>query len=153
MHYAQNALINYIPLNFQPALKTVKPYAGELKDINRLMELLPAAMPVYVDGSHGKNKEWFKFDLLIITETCVTDKDANWLENLKLLAQFVWYFREHYIIPNSNLASFGNYILSHDPEEFKTRKVLITDQIAVTALTLQLTNSAVNLIGIPEPPI
>lgn len=94
MYDTQKAIVDH--LKKIDLARTVKPYAGEVKDAVKLRNLLPAIFTVFVSGTPGAHNPSFRFDLLIITETRTLDKQDNIEANLQLSQKVVDYLRDNW---------------------------------------------------------
>src|SRR3990167_10030052 len=98
MYNCQQSLMIHIANEFTaPILKTLKEYAGEIGDANKLTAITPACLMKYDNGQPMAEQPWHVFDLLVVTDSQVFDKEANQNSNLQLCSSLVDYLQEHHI--------------------------------------------------------
>lgn len=95
----QNSIINHLKRGFQtPVIRTIKDYAGELQDANRLTQLLPAVLVMYIDGLPTAEQKEFEFDLITVVQNSTLEKILAYETNLGLASEVTKYLRENYLI-------------------------------------------------------
>jgi len=132
---AQQSLIAHLTVEFPST--TLKEYAGEVSDANKLCEVLPAVLVFYAGGDPMAQEPTHIFDILVMTESDILDKEEAKNNNLDLLSQVNQYLRDNYtFLPHDS--STGSYAI--DKELVQARTILQTNQITIIALNVSITD-------------
>lgn len=95
----QNHLILHLQRGFpEPTVRTIKEYAGDLKDANKLTQLLPAILVIFIDGRPAAQEPDYEFDLLIVVQNPTLEKLVSQQSNLDLVSQVAAYLEANYLI-------------------------------------------------------
>jgi hypothetical protein len=133
MFNCQQALITHLKTNFNA--HTVDAYAGQVKDANKLCEILPAILCMYVDGTPVDEEPIHNFDLICVTENDILDKLTGRNVNLKLTSDVSRWIKENRVFRPEE--GSGSYAILTD-REIPARTILIDDRFCITALALKI---------------
>ena len=103
MDKTQDALIAHIKNS--GIFKTVKPYVGEIKNAQKLTTILPAALVICLTGALKLGQTRTTFDIIVISESKVFDKEKNLSNNLSNTSALLHYCEE-------------NMVFSHEGETY-----------------------------------
>ena len=130
MYNCQTNLITHLATGFSsPTVRTIKAYAGELRDASKVTEIVPAILVLYDDGEPISQEKYHNFEIIILTESRVLDKVTNQENNLALSSQVAAWLKAN---PTFLKSGGGTYYVH--PEKMHARTGAITDRFAVVLL-------------------
>lgn len=139
MDKMQKALIKHI--NDSGIFKTVKPYAGEIKDAVKLTSIIPAALIVFMTGSIKENKTRGAFDVLVISESKTFDKTKSVQDNLKYAGDLLRYCNENLVFDyegDSYIFNRDIYQSQESDHPFTAEMILQNDRYTIIAVHLSV---------------
>ena len=135
MLFCQDALLHHIGVEFtSPTVKTLKPYAGEIREPATLTQLVPSVFSVYTDGLPVSENPEHRFDLVCVTESRVLNKETSKNANLQLSTDICQYLKDKPIFTRQGGTGKGTYHV--DPEQTQARIGSITDRHAIVIISL-----------------
>lgn len=137
MYTDQYAVIQHLTAgktdNFSE-VKTIKAYAGELKDAVKLTQMLPAALVFTNDSLPLRETAEFNNDIIIITKSDSFDMQTNAANNMQLAEKIVNYLGKNYSWTYSSLP------WTLDTEQVSVRTAAIDNKFAIVVVRLVLKN-------------
>lgn len=150
MFNCQQALITYLKMELLGSAtgqaKTIKEYAGELRDANQLTELRPVILAKYHDGFPRAQAAWHQLDLIVVTDSVVFDQTENQNTSLQLAANVLDYVTQK---PDNKKGIFtkigghGTYYI--DPEKIRAETILIIERFNIVRIQLFINDNTQNL--------
>lgn len=129
----QTAIVNHLKRGFQaPVIRTIKDYAGELKDANKLTQLLPATLVMYIDGLPAAEQKEYEFDLIVVVQNDTLEKLVSYESNLSLSSEIIKYLRANYLFPA--WGKDGSYEINR--ETLRARTILNDARFNIIAISL-----------------
>lgn len=136
MYKVQQAVIELLETNksyYVPGVKTIKEYAGELKDLIKLNAEIPAVYVMTMDSMPIKNTPEHQVDLLIVTKSDVFDKQTNKNINVQLAQQAVDLIEAQ---PGWTSGGF-DYLI--DTERVNVKLAMLDNKYAIVIIHLYIT--------------
>lgn len=135
MYNCQQSIIKHLAAEFtSPTVYTIKEYAGDLQSAEKISEILPAILVIFIDGRPMADQKEHEFDLLVITENRALIAETANSDNLDLASDVAAYLQEHPIIPAHGRA--GSYEIVR--ELTRARTILNDARFCIIAISLVL---------------
>ena len=128
MDATQKAIVSY--LTAASLATTVKAYAGEARKVTKMREVLDSILVMFIHGKPAAEDLIHQFDLLVVTETAVFDRETNRETNLLLASQVA----DH--IYNNPVFSDATYNYSIDGDTLDVELLLQDDRFTVIVIHL-----------------
>lgn len=135
------ALLEYLKRGkdvWYPFIETIKKYSGEIakaKETVKFNDPLPAVFILGINGkSTAENPSW-NFDLLIVTESVIFDKNKNQYDNLIVEKRICDYIR------NNACWYYNGVPYSIDTENIESKTLMSTDRFFIMTVSLKIDHS------------
>lgn len=130
----QQGLITHLSMQFlNEGAKTVKAYAGELREAHKLTQLSPLILVKYGDGFPIAQDGYHNFDVLTVTDSQAFDKISNQNTNLQLASDVLKFIKEN---PLFVRVGGGTYYIN--PEKVRAETLLIIERFNIIRLQLYI---------------
>lgn len=136
IYTTQYGIINHLQegkLDYFNSVKTIKAYAGELKDVTKLNSQVPAIYVFMGEASPLAEQATHRADLLIVTKSDSFNKNDNRDNNMQLTEQVV----NDYLGSNSKW-EYQDYPFNIDTEDLFLRVASIDNKFAITIVELTI---------------